>query len=238
MFTPTLRCECAQPGLIDTIWEWSICWNPCVLGPTWLYTGSYRVNSKWIWWATIGFSSINLQKLFSIQKFQPCWIWWKFSVVTESNTIDLHIDWFLTSCHFSYANSGSVLWFLMEHWSTTFYKFNFLKKFFPKTSTHIYRQSLVFLQCITSIELYELLITCVIARSNPRRFFSFYPSTNGSHYHVTMTPHNDLRTRCHEHKVRFLLKRQTSVCTTPPTHHAFITLHNDRHVWSDRNSLT
>ena len=24
MFTPTLRCECAQPGLIDTIWEWSI----------------------------------------------------------------------------------------------------------------------------------------------------------------------------------------------------------------------
>ena len=24
MFTPTFRCECAQPGLIDTIWEWSI----------------------------------------------------------------------------------------------------------------------------------------------------------------------------------------------------------------------
>ena len=24
MFKPTLRCECAQPGLIDTIWEWSI----------------------------------------------------------------------------------------------------------------------------------------------------------------------------------------------------------------------
>ena len=23
MFTPTLHCECAQPGLIDTIWEWS-----------------------------------------------------------------------------------------------------------------------------------------------------------------------------------------------------------------------
>ena len=24
MFTPTLRCECAQPGLIDTIWEWDV----------------------------------------------------------------------------------------------------------------------------------------------------------------------------------------------------------------------
>ena len=24
MFTPTLRCECTQPGLINTIWEWSI----------------------------------------------------------------------------------------------------------------------------------------------------------------------------------------------------------------------
>ena len=27
MFAPTLRCECAQPGLIDTIWEWSIMVN-------------------------------------------------------------------------------------------------------------------------------------------------------------------------------------------------------------------
>ena len=24
MFTPTLRCECAQPGLIDTMQKWSI----------------------------------------------------------------------------------------------------------------------------------------------------------------------------------------------------------------------
>ena len=24
MFTPTLRCECAQPGLIDTMRKWSI----------------------------------------------------------------------------------------------------------------------------------------------------------------------------------------------------------------------
>ena len=27
MFTPTLCCECAQPGLIDTIWGWSINWH-------------------------------------------------------------------------------------------------------------------------------------------------------------------------------------------------------------------
>ena len=25
MFTPGLRCECAQPGLIDTMRKWSIC---------------------------------------------------------------------------------------------------------------------------------------------------------------------------------------------------------------------
>ena len=27
MFTPTLRCECAQPGLIDTMRKWSIAQN-------------------------------------------------------------------------------------------------------------------------------------------------------------------------------------------------------------------
>ena len=27
MFTPTLRCECAQPGLIDTMRKWSIGWT-------------------------------------------------------------------------------------------------------------------------------------------------------------------------------------------------------------------
>ena len=29
MFTPTLRCECAQPGLIDTMRKWSI--QQCIL---------------------------------------------------------------------------------------------------------------------------------------------------------------------------------------------------------------
>ena len=81
------------------------------------------------------------------------------------------------------------------------------------------------------------LITCVIVLSHPRRLFSFYTSSNGSHYHVTMTSHNDLRTWCHERKVRFLLKRQTSAHTTPRTR-AFITLHNDRWVWTDGNSVT
>ena len=65
------------------------------------------------------------------------------------------------------------------------------------------------------------LITCMIARSNPRRLFPFYASSNGTH--VTMTSQNDPRTWCHEHKVRFLLKRQTSARTTPRTR-SFITV--------------
>ena len=84
---------------------------------------------------------------------------------------------------------------------------------------------------------YRKLITYVIARSNPKRSFSFYASSNGSHYQVTMTFHNDPRTWCHNRKVRFLLKRQTSGRTTPRTS-AFITLRDDRHVWTGRNSLT
>ena len=34
MFTPTLRCECAQPGLIDTIRKWSI---ECTLTSMWTW---------------------------------------------------------------------------------------------------------------------------------------------------------------------------------------------------------
>ena len=81
------------------------------------------------------------------------------------------------------------------------------------------------------------LITCLKARFNLRRLFSFYAGSNGSHYHVTMTSHNDPRTWCHERKVNFLLKCQTSARTTPRTC-AFTTLHDDHHVWTDRNSLT
>ena len=74
-------------------------------------------------------------------------------------------------------------------------------------------------------------------RSNPKRLFSFYASSNESHYRVTMTSHNDPRTWCHEPKACFLLKCQSNAHTTPRTS-AFITLRNDRHVWTDRNSLT
>ena len=87
------------------------------------------------------------------------------------------------------------------------------------------------------MDVYNQLITCVKVRSSLRRLFSFYASSNGSHYHVTMTSHNDQRTWCHERKERFLLKRQTSAHTTPHTR-AFITLRDDCHVWTDRNSLT
>ena len=80
-----------------------------------------------------------------------------------------------------------------------------------------------------------LLITCIIVWSNPRRLFSFCVSGNTSHCQSTMTSHihNDPRTWCHERKVRFLLKRQTSERTTPRTR-AFISLRDDHHVWTDR----
>ena len=81
------------------------------------------------------------------------------------------------------------------------------------------------------------IITCVIVRSNLRRLFSFHASSNAGHYQSTMTSHNDRHMWCHERKVCFLLKRQTSVRTTPRTCE-FITLRDDCHVWTDQNSLT
>ena len=74
-------------------------------------------------------------------------------------------------------------------------------------------------------------------RSNPRRLFSFHASSNAGHYQSTMTSRNGPRTLCHERKVRFLLKRQTSARNTPHTR-VFITLRDDHHIWTDRNSLT
>ena len=73
--------------------------------------------------------------------------------------------------------------------------------------------------------------------SNPRRLFSFHASSNAGLYQNTMTSHNDPRMWCHELKVCFLLKHQTSTRITPRTC-AFITLRDNRHVWTDRNSLT
>ena len=58
-------------------------------------------------------------------------------------------------------------------------------------------------------------------------------------WRVTMTSYNDPRrpTWCHERKVRLPFKRKTSALTTPRPRE-FITLRDDRHVWTDRNSLT
>ena len=77
----------------------------------------------------------------------------------------------------------------------------------------------------------------IVVRSNPRWLFSFHAGSNAGHYQSTMTSHNDLCMWCRERKVRFLLKRQTSARNTPRTR-AFITLRDDRHVWTDQNSLT
>ena len=52
-----------------------------------------------------------------------------------------------------------------------------------------------------------------------------------------MTSHNDLHMWWNERKMHFLLKCQTSVRTTPCTN-AFITLRDDHHALTDRNSLT
>ena len=76
----------------------------------------------------------------------------------------------------------------------------------------------------------------IIVRSNPRTLLSFHARRNAGHYQSTMTSHNDQRTWCHERKVRFLLKCQTSVRNIPRTR-AFVTLRDDRYVWTDRNSL-
>ena len=47
----------------------------------------------------------------------------------------------------------------------------------------------------------------------------------------------DSKSWCHERQARFLLKRETSTRTAPRIR-AFINLRNDRHAWTDRNSLT
>ena len=106
---------------------------------------------------------------------------------------------------------------------------------------YIFAQVFLVMRSIRShISLFRLgftptLITCVIAWSNPRKLLPIWREK--LRCHITMTSHNDPRTWCHECKVRFLLKRQTSVRTTPRTR-ALITLRDDRHFWTDRTSLT
>ena len=47
----------------------------------------------------------------------------------------------------------------------------------------------------------------------------------------------DSKSWCHERQVRFILNRKSSACNAPGTQ-AFIYLSDDRHAWTDRNSLT
>ena len=60
MFTPTLRCECAQPSLIDTMRKWSIHeFYVEVPSPSWLI---------YIWYLTLilryeGFKLLKIQHL-------------------------------------------------------------------------------------------------------------------------------------------------------------------------------
>ena len=60
----------------------------------------------------------------------------------------------------------------------------------------------------------------------------------------SLSEHNDSKSWCidskswsHERQVRFLLKCQTSTRTAPRTR-AFTNLRDDRHAWTDQNSLT
>ena len=84
------------------------------------------------------------------------------------------------------------------------------------------------------------LITCVIARSNPMRLFTFLRKQLRGHCHVTMTSVNDFRVwRWHfrERNACVSVGTKTSVRNAPCIR-AFIILHNDRNVWTDLNFFT
>ena len=84
------------------------------------------------------------------------------------------------------------------------------------------------------------LITCVIARSNPRRLFPIWREKLRGHYHVTMTSDNDFcvwRWHYRERHSRVSVNAQT-IARNAPRIRALITSRNDRHVWTDRNSFT
>ena len=87
---------------------------------------------------------------------------------------------------------------------------------------------------------YVLLITCVIARSNPRRLLAIWREKLRGHYHVIMTSDNDFcvwRWHYSERHSRISVNAQTIGRNTPRIR-ALITSCNDRHVWTDRNSFT
>ena len=91
-----------------------------------------------------------------------------------------------------------------------------------------------------TIAQYQSLITCVIARSNPRRLLPIWREKLRGHYHVTMTSDNDFcvwRWHYRERHSRVRVNAQT-IARNAPRIHALITSRNDRPVWTDRNSFT
>ena len=87
--------------------------------------------------------------------------------------------------------------------------------------------------------LYYELITCVIARSNPKRLFLFYACGNMGHYQSTMTPNRFywLQIVMSWAPSAFSLKMPNK-CAYCTAHTSLIKLRNDHHAWTDRNSLT
>ena len=84
------------------------------------------------------------------------------------------------------------------------------------------------------------LITCVIARSNPRRLLPIWREKLRGHYHVTVTSDNDFcvwRWYYRERHSRVSVDAQT-IARNAPRIRALITSRNDHHVWTDWNSFT
>ena len=94
--------------------------------------------------------------------------------------------------------------------------------------------------CILFFRIDCSLITCVIARSNPRRLLPIWREKLHGHYHITMTSDNDFcvwRWHYRERHSRVSVNAQT-IPRNAPRIRALITSRNDRHVWTDRNSFT
>ena len=90
------------------------------------------------------------------------------------------------------------------------------------------------------LRIYYFLITCVIARSNPRRLLPIWRQKLRGHYHVTMTCDNDFcvwRWYYRERHSRVSVNAQT-IARNAPRIRALITSRNDHHVWNDWNSFT
>ena len=109
-------------------------------------------------------------------------------------------------------------------------------KLYAKLSV-LRKQSKLFKHTKILVEDDNALITCVKVRPNPCRLLLTRCKTLQGHYQSTMTSHNDSRLWCDERWLRLLLKCQTGTHNAP-LKWVFITISNDRHAWTDLNSLT